>query len=406
MTLIPELFVSEDDERITRRAVDSTRPRFGRWAPAADRLARGTDVLWHEQVDEYASLRTGLMASGLIDPIGPRFSRAAADRTRRARRFGRRFASEYALADTARAFHAMAYPDAYGAPIEQDETFRPFPASIVPRHPRIADRLPSATLPEVEPNGHGLTRADRISWDLEAAADALLRAAGDEVRRVDHRDARTRQMTVNPDRVAYRGTPVHTLGATADERRAVSTRHHRVRVRFVRYGATAGTEYRAHVIPTDPDAAWADAMLGRVMFGRVSHLETVQLRGTRSQWRIIGHGPAIRIEDSRTRRARKARERTASTRPETTGKRGPARDPFVITERNVRNRWSKATPEQHAAADRLIAILTDIAPEHVLTTTRGPISVTDRATVRLADGPTMTVIEYARRAVLAAVTVD
>lgn len=395
------------DDRIARRVTDTFRPRSIAWRPAADRLARGTDVLWGEQADEYAALRTDLMARGLTDPIGPRFSRAATDHTRRARRFGRRFAAEYAAADTARAFHALAYPDAYALEARTDHAAdRPYAASIVPRHPRIADRLPSALLPEMEPNGHGLTRADRIAWTLEAAADEILRAAGDDVVRTDHRDARTRQMTVNPDRVAYRGTPVHTLAASADETRAVSTRGHRVKVRYSRTGNTVATSYRCHVRPTDPDAAWADAMIGRVTFGRVSELETIQLRGTRSQWSVIGHRRAVRVEDSRTRRARKLRERTAAERPATAGKRGPARDPFAITARNLRNRWSKATDDQVAAADRIVAILTTTTPDHPIPTTRGPIIRTDAATVRPVDGETFTLIEYARRAALAGVVIE
>lgn len=339
------------------------------------------------------------------DRIGEHASRAAAQYGRRARRFGRAFVREWSAADTARAFHAIAFPDAY-APVEVEvEEIRPVPANVIPWHPRRADAISGAILPTVEANGHGMTTADRLSWDLEAQADAILRAAGDDVHRVDHRDRNTRQMTVNPDRIAHRGAPVHTLPVTADSARAVSTRKARVRVRYSLTGPTVRTSFRLVESTGDPCDAWADAMLGVARVGRVSELETVQLRGHRSRFRIIGHGPAIRIDDATTRRTARRRA-AAAPRPTGAGKRGKASDPMTMNTGSLRRRWARATDEQRTAADRLVSILATTVPETALRTNRGTVVVLDGATVAPAGGTAMTFHEYARRAVLATIDIE
>ena len=93
--------------RVTRRAVDAASIGTFRPSSARAQFARGTDVLFGEQVDQHAALRVDLMRRGVAAPIGPRFSRAAAQHDRRARRFGSAFVREWNAGDVAAAFHAF-----------------------------------------------------------------------------------------------------------------------------------------------------------------------------------------------------------------------------------------------------------------------------------------------------------
>ena len=403
--------------RVTRRAVDAASIGTFRPSSARAQFARGTDVLFGEQVDQHAALRVDLMRRGVAAPIGPRFSRAAAQHDRRARRFGSAFVREWNAGDVAAAFHAFAYPEAYAPRLEVDP--RPYAASIVPRHPRIANRLSDVQVPDREPNGHGFTGADRDAWNLEAQADAILREAGEHVVRLDVRDARTHLMTVTPDRVAYRGTPVHTLPESASDARAIGTRSHRVRVRHHKNGTRTAASWRLvtsadalprarraplHASTVDLDAAWADALIGRTMWAQVTELETIQLRGARRTYSIIGRRPAVRLEDRVERRTRKRRE----ARADTPVKRGrPAAHPLALSDRTLRRRWAAATPDQIAAADLLVTILTTTTPDTVLRTTADvTVTVIDGAIVRLNDGAAEPYATAARRlALLALATV-
>lgn len=408
----------DDGARISRRRADRLAPATPGLSSARTRFLRGSDRLHNEQVDQYAATTTALMGAGLADPIGPAFSPAARQHVRRMRRYGAAFVREWTAGDVASAFHAIAYPDAYSTTTAAPTTDRPYSSSIIPRHQRIADRLSDVTLPGREPNGHGFTGADRDAWNLERQADAILRDAGEHVVRLDVRDARTHLMTVTPDRVAYRGTPVHTLPESAAEARAIGTRTHRIRVRHHKSGTRTAASWRLvtpadalprarraplHATTVDLDAAWADAMLGRTVWCAVTELETVQLRGARSTWSIIGHRPAVRLEDRIERRT--ARRRAASAASGV--KRGrPASHPLSLNERSLRRRWAAATPEQADRARIIVDILTTTTPDTTLTAGAVSITVIDGTTVRVNGAAVEPITTAARRLALIGAAVD
>lgn len=266
--------------------------RDPRWSSARARFVRGTDVLHNEQVDEYAALTRQLMASGLVEPIGSRFSRAATEYTRRARRFGRAFVREYRTSEVTSARHRDAYWWLY----------EPVRARGV--RPAV---LTCTLVPDREPNGHGMTAADRAAWALEAEADRILREAGETVHRVDIRDVTSHMMTVAPDRVAYRGVTTHTLRLGADESRAVGSRRRaRITTRHAAQGThcTRTPDVVSSDWTTDPDDVWADVMLGRAHAVTRVELETVQYRrGHRVS--IRGQGRRVRHLARLDRRARR-----------------------------------------------------------------------------------------------------
>lgn len=408
----------EDGARIERRRTDRLVLGAPGLSSARTRFLRGSDRLHREQVDQYTATTVALMGAGLTDPIGPRFSTAARQYGRRMRRYGAAFVREWNAGDVASAFHAMAFPDAYSTSSAAPTTDRPYPPSIIPRHPRCADRLSDTLVPDREPNGHGFTGADRDAWNLERQADAILRDAGEHVVRLDVRDARTHLMTVTPDRVAYRGTPVHTLPESASEACAIGTRTHRVRVRHHKSGTRTAASWRLvtsadalprarraplHASTVDLDAAWADALIGRTMWAQVTELETIQLRGARRTYSIIGRRPAVRLEDRVERRT--VRRRAASTAAGV--KRGrPAAHPLSINERSLRRRWAAATPEQADRARIIVDILTTTTPETTLTAGTVTITVIDGTTVRVNGNAAEPITTAARRLALIGAAVD
>ena len=358
------------------------------------RFARGTDVLYGEQVDEYAALTRRLMARGLVEPIGSVYSRCAAEVSAAQRKLGPAFVREYAAAERAAAWHRDCYWWQY------EPTRRPEPRPIV---------LSGVILPDREANGHGFTVADRFAWDLEAAADALLREAGETVHRLDVRDGATRLMTVAPDRLAYRGVPTSVLPASADESRAVSYRRARVKVRHTVQGPRRVT--RPDVVSadyrTDPDEVWADVMLGRAHLIRRTECETIQLRRGK-RIRIIGHRPGTRMDDAQTRRIRKRSAARATARAEGKARPAgrPAANPLTAGTSTLRRHWAAASDAQRAAADALVALLTTTTAEHVLPTTVGHVLIVDaQVSGRLGDGPCEPIPTIARRLALVGATV-
>ena len=366
-----------------------------RWSTARARFVRGTDVLHNEQVDEHAALTCQLMASGLVEPIGPRFSRAATEYTRRARRFGRAFVREYRTSEVTSARHR----DAFWWLYEPVRTRGVRPAVLT-----------CTLVPDREPNGHGMTAADRAAWALEAEADRILRDAGETVHRVDIRDVTSHMMTVAPDRVAYRGVTTYTLRLGADESRAVGSRRRaRITTRHTAQGPhritrpdVVSSDYR-----TDPDEVWADVMLGRAHLINRTECETIQLlRGKRI--RIIGHRPGTRMEDAQARRIRKRSAARAEARAAGTVRRGrPAISPLSTSASTLRRTWSAATDEQRAAADTIIGILTTTAADTTLSA--GPVTVTvvdAQVSVRIGDGAVEPITVAARRLALTGHQID
>lgn len=366
-----------------------------RWSSARARFIRGTDVLHNEQVDEHAALTRQLMASGLVEPIGPRFSRAAAEYTRRARRFGRAFVREYRTSEVTSARHRDAYWWLY----------EPVRARGV--RPAV---LTCTLVPDREPNGHGMTAADRAAWELEAAADRILRDAGETVHRVDIRDVSSHMMTVAPDRVAYRGVTTHTLRLGADESRAVGSRRRaRITTRHAAQGThcTRTPDVVSADWTADPDDVWADVMLGRARAVTRVELETVQYRrGHRVS--IRGHRRGIRMVDAQTRRnARRSAARSAARAEGTVSRGRPAISPLSAGASTLRRTWSAATDEQRAACDTLVSILTTTTPD--VTLTAGPVTVTvvdAQVSVRIGDGAVEPITVAARRLALAGHRID
>lgn len=322
-----------------------------------------------------------------VEAIGPRFSRAAAERAAWSAAALRGLLAETGPSDRLGALHARRYPDAYA------------PAPFDAMHGPV--RLTGALVPDTEPNGHGMTAADREAWTLEAEADALLRAAGYDVHRVDIRDPRSHRMTVVPDRVAYRGASVTTLPETADDRRAVSMRTARVAVRSHKAGKRTRGSYRLAPATDGPDA-WSDAMLGRAMLMRVTELETIQLRGRGQCWHILGHGPAILAPDRiATRKARRARRAVAAGRTAHRAGR-PAANPLSADARTIRRRWATASAEQRATADRIVAVLLTTVPGTVIGTGATAVTVADDgSSASIGRGPLESVHAVARRLTLA-----
>ena len=322
-----------------------------------------------------------------VDAVGPRFSRAAAERAAWSAAALRGLLAETGPSDRIGALHARRYPDAY-APM-------PFDAMHGPA--RLADIL----VPDTEPNGHGMTENDRTRWALEHAADELLRAAGESVHRVDIRDPRTNRMTVVPDRVAYRGAPTTMLPESAEEARACSTRARRVTLRSHKVGPRVRQSYRYEPVNYGPDAL-ADLALGWFQLMTVTELETIQLRGRGQCWHILGHGPAVLAPDRiATRKARRARRAAAAGRtPHRAGR--PAANPLSADARTVRRRWLKSTAEQRAAADRIVAVLLTTVPGTVIGTGATAVTVADDcASASIGRGPLESVHAVARRLALA-----
>lgn len=341
------------------------------------RFKRGVDVLHNEQTDQYAQRLRYLMERGLAEPIGTDHSRSArlirhemADNAEVIRR-------EMAGSDIRRAWHAIAYPDAY-LPVEPS-TARPV-------------TLSGAILPVVEANGHGMTEADRITWDLEQMANRILGESGESVVRTDHRDKLTRRMQVSPDRVAFRGVA-------------------RFKVRHASTHQARRTSWR-YVAPTDGPDAMDYVNAGLFGLFRCEELGTVQLRRS-GRFLIVGFRPSQRLAD-RNERRRTVRAAT-NPRPIGAGKRGRSVSPMNATDRAIRKRWTDASAEVRSVADTVVALLlTSTRTDETFTLSDGtahevgPVQVTPSVTVsvigdgtvRVSGGITMTVQSLARRVAL------
>jgi hypothetical protein len=342
------------------------------------RYERGTDVLHNEQADEYARTTRYLMARGLTEPIGTDHSRSArlirhemADR-------GAMLREEASGADIRRAWHAIAYPDAY-AP-QEAPTARP----VV---------LSGALLPETDPRDlFAMTAADRVLWELEREANRILREAGDDIVRTDHRDKLTRRMQVSPDRVAFRGVQ-------------------RFKVRHATSHVAKRTSWRYVPLSDGVDAMDCIAC-GEFAAFETTELGTVQLRRS-ARYLIVGHGKARRMAD-RNERRRNVRKVT-SPRTVGAGKRGRSVSPLNATDRAIRKRWADVTPEVRSVAEHVVNVLLSSVPTDTSFTLSdgtphevGPMAVTPsvsvsvigHGTVRVVGGVAMTVQSLARRVAL------
>ena len=259
---------------------------------------------------------------------------------------------------------------------------------------------------------------DRTSRDLEAQADAILRADGFDVERVDVIDVWTRLPEVSPDAVAYRGAIRFRPHAVHSSERAVTndrivTRADGKKVR------RAGT----------PRGVWDTGVPGvqmvrpSVVLARttiVTRWDTVTLEGpTWSGRPLVAKVPADRVTfigcDGPAWHGRKARKVAKVARPAGTAKRGPiGRTPWAMETKHVIQAWKKATDDQRA---RAIALRSALVAEGQMTLASGATLVidgqsstsqttTDRTRVRVLidDRPAdrgFTLVDVVRRAVLA-----
>lgn len=252
---------------------------------------------------------------------------------------------------------------------------------------------------------------DRTSRDLEAQADAILRADGFDVHRVDVIDVWTRLPEVSPDAVAYRGAIRFRPHAVHSSERAVTDPTTSVRAdgRTVNRKGTArglwdtgtpGTEIerRSLVLArTTIVTAWETKVIdGRTTKMPTSKVTYLGCEGSGWQGRKIRH--AVKV-----------------ARPVGTAKRGPiGRTPWAMETKHVIQAWKKATDDQRA---RAIALRSALVAEGQMTLTSGATLVidgqsstsqttTDRTRVRVLidDRPAdrgFTLVDVVRRAVLA-----
>lgn len=238
---------------------------------------------------------------------------------------------------------------------------------------------------------------DRVSRELEAAADAILRAAGDDVHRVDVVDRWTFRPEVSPDRVAYRGAVRYRPHACHRSERIVTGPRTVARAdgRLITRKGTECLLIDSGVPGTEVLVTLARTSITLPSGARV-HLFGCTGRG----W----HGRRVLVMPKATSRDQAGHA---------IGKRGPARSVWSIAETNVRSRWSKATDEQRA---RAIAYRTALVADGTFTLTSGAVLVvdgqsstseptTDRTRVRVIidDRPTdrgYSLVDVVRRAAL------
>jgi len=256
---------------------------------------------------------------------------------------------------------------------------------------------------------------DRTSRDLEAAADAILRAAGDDVHRVDVIDRWTYRPEVAPDRVAYRGAVRYRPHACHRSERIVTGPRTIARAdgrlitrkgteRLLIDSGTPGTEVLVTLARTSitlPSGARLH------LFGCVG-------RG----W----HGRRVVVMPKVTRRDETGRHRAAqldwlakcmlSGGESIIGR--PKVSTWAAAPTSIAARWKKATDEQNA---RAIAYRTSLVADGTLVLDSGAVLIidgqsstseatTDRTRVRVLidDRPTdrgYSLLDVVRRAVLA-----
>ena len=348
-------------QRPTMPAADLTR--------LARRSARGQYApRYREQVDAYAS------ASRYARRIKHYASRAAAELVARAR--------DHTAADDAAVQRALAHRVTY-------------PRIVVTSRPNAARPINrSAVFGRIQllppRRDDDTTLYDRTAVELESYADYLLaRYAGATIHRTDVMDRKTRRVTIAPDRVAFRGVARYTrpVAAVNDAR-----------------GTTTDTTTGRVLLATRLRGA------RRVFVGYNSRGETVHTAATdttRRGW--LGHTAYAVAAPVRARGAASTAARAAArpVRADGAAARGRVATAWTLAPRSLPRRWRDATDAQRATAAELVAILTTSADGVPIPIGRGEIvERRDATTVVRANGASFTIIDYARRAALAAVVID
>ena len=249
------------------------------------------------------------------------------------------------------------------API-QDPTYR-----AARRARRNAAPLPAGTLPvhgvdrpTIAPEAFRYDLDDRISRDLEMAANAILRAAGDQVHAIDVVDRYTRRPFVMPQRV---------LGRVARYKRPAVRYYSKVQRSSLTSWSTVRNEYRTDVV------GYGYSFVG---FTRVTPAS------------------AVRASSAGTRSGGNTRGRKFA--------------PFAADDRSIRRKWATATADAVTLAASIAATLheTGTYPLGVITDaevemTPGELSVVvhhrDADGTARPIGQTFTVESFARRVALA-----
>lgn len=288
---------------------------------------------------------------------------ARRDLARAARVEALRVLRDDTIARARRAEHVATYPDAY---YRVDE-----PCEHVPSEGR------ALLIPEPA-NGtrgtRGTTPAMVQAWDLERAADAFLRANGEDVPpRTDVWDRSKRVLTVTPDRLALANVP----RVPADKQRG-----YRVVQRpkqtdrldaFVPCRLTEG-----------PDAVRTFAVDARGTCEHV-HCHTVTRLVTEAgSRRFIGAtgwtGRTEPIVPKQARRAATKRARATAVTTERVGTRGPARSPWALSARSLPRAVARVAATDPTLTDRIAAASTALHAVPVMS----PVTVAGR--VLLIDG--------------------
>lgn len=283
------------------------------------------------------------------------------------------------------------------------------PTAYLPDPPHSMTRSQGCStdvlVPWQTPGETAFDHAARQRWELERRADEILAAgtcddwhppmAWHPWPRLDVVDRWTRQLTVAPDRVAFRGT--------------------------VRYRRPAPMRYSKGVtrwLAGSPDrvAAWArgdadladELILGApVPFTAVTLLRT-HLTSDGTGWQGCNGRGWIGSRHMTARAVRKVsraavkRARAAAT-PHAKGR--TPRSPWTTSASNVRSRWSKATDGQRLNADALEVLLRTTAAETPVDYVGHMVTVDQaKSTVTVVDGTTYGIRDYSRRAALAGLT--
>lgn len=238
---------------------------------------------------------------------------------------------------------------------------------------------------------------DRTSRDLEREADALLRADGFPVDRVDVIDMWTRLPEIAPDRVAFRGQARFRPHACHVSERSVTGPRTIVRAD----GTTQqrkGTERT--LVDTGTPGTEVPVVLARTTIKRADGSRVVLIGCTGRGW----HGRRIVLTPKVTRRDESGRAVIGR----------PVGSIWTVDASNVRRRWVKATADQQARAIALrTALVTDgslvLSGVTLVLDVDASVSVptTDRTKVRAlvdgADAPrgeSFALVDAVRRAAL------
>ena len=238
---------------------------------------------------------------------------------------------------------------------------------------------------------------DRTSRDLEAAADAILRDAGDDVHRVDVIDRWTYRPEVSPDRVAYRGAVRYRPHACHRSERIVTGPRTIARAdgRLITRKGTETVLIDSGVPGTEVLVTLARTSITLPSGARI-HLFGCVGRG----W----HGRRVVVMPKVTRRDETGQSIIGRPKVST----------WAAAPTSIAARWKKATDEQNA---RAIAYRTSLVTDGTLVLDSGAVLIidgqsstseatTDRTRVRVLidDRPTdrgYSLVDVVRRAVLA-----